>query len=916
MQGGKLFHKKQEKSKDFSSHSHDIMAEIKGGMKKMKQGFYINKRISEFSQVSVESVLKLFRSSEMGLSYEDVEENRRKYGSNHEIEYPDDSVFSRLKKSFINPFSIVLLILAVISFFTDILLPDNFKTSFPSVFIILAMLLISGFVRFMQELRSKNVADRLTGMIHTTIKVKREGIWQDLSSEDLVVGDLVRLYAGDRVPADMRIIKASDCFVSQSVITGESSMTEKRPCRLSECPERISEYINTLFMGTTLIGGNAEGVVLAVGEQTVYGKTSLPVQNSKHGFDRGANSIAWVLIKFMIVLVPVVFITTGITKGNWISAFIFSLSVAIGLTPELLPMVINACLAKGSYNMGEKDTIVKNINAMQGFGSIDVLCMDKTGTLTNDCLILEYYMDTFGNESSRVLDLAFLNSYYHSGIENPLDNSIKKQLEMPGHQYHFRELASRYKKTDEIPFDYGRRASSVLVENKNEKMIIMKGDVFTVLKQCRFVQIGNEIREIDENAEESVHLVVDEMMEDGMKVLAVASKKCESSTITPEEEGCLILQGYIAFFDAPKKSAASAMKKLKNLNVKGKVLSGDSVKVTTSICRRIGMDSKKVLTGAELDSLSDDDIQIVVEETEIFAELTPKQKTQIIDILQENGHSVGFLGDGMNDLPAMLKAEVGISVDTAAEAVKEAADVILLKKDLNVLEEGILEGRKAFVNMSKYIRITASSNFGNILAIVIAGVLLPFFPMTSIQLLLLNLLYDILCLILPWDNVDEDLYRSPLEWSGRNLSRFMLYFGPASSVFDILTFCFLLFVFCPGLCGGSFGSLNAIGQAEFVSVFQTGWFLESMWTQVLILHLLRTRHLPFVQSRSSSPVQIVTLAGILIFTLLAMTPAGSIIGMTPLPASYFLFLLIVVTGYLLLVTCVKKIYIKRFHELI
>ena len=533
----------------------------------MRQEFYVNKRVSEYSRISAEAVMELVHSSESGLSYEEAERNRHEYGSNEGVAYQNDSVFYRLKKSFINPFSIVLLILAVISFLTEVLLPDNFKTSLSSVVIILSMLLVSGLVRFTQEMKAGTVAENLIRLINTTIKVKREGIWESFSAEELVVGDLVRLYAGDRVPADMRIIRAKDCFVSQSVITGESSMMEKKACRLENCPEKLSDYVNTLFMGSSVIGGTCEGVVLATGDKTVYGKTAVIQDPVKRGFDRGANSIAWVLIRFMVTLVPVVFVAAGLTKGNWISAFIFALSVAVGLTPELLPMVINACLAKGSRNMGEKDTIVKNINAMQGFGSIDVLCTDKTGTLTSDRLILEYYMDVFGNESEKVLDYGFLNSFYNSGIENPLDLAIKKIRDFPETSSHFRKLEEEYEKLDELPFDYGRKASSVLVQKKEEKLLIMKGDVFTVLRHCSHIRSGSELYAIGQDGEKNVHLIVDEMLEEGMKVLAVASKPFSGNLLKDSDEEGLVLDGYIAFFDAPKKSGATALKKLSSLNV-------------------------------------------------------------------------------------------------------------------------------------------------------------------------------------------------------------------------------------------------------------------------------------------------------------------------------------------------------------
>ena len=567
--------------------------------------------------------------------------------------------------------------------------------------------------------------------------------------------------------------------------------------------------------------------------------------------------------------------------------------------------------------MGKKQTVVKNINAMQGFGSMDVLCVDKTGTLTGDKITLEYYMDILGNESQKVLDFSYLNSLYHTGVKNHLDSALLQCREMPGHERYFQELADRHQKLDELPFDYERRFASVLVRHEEENLLIIKGSIDEVCRRCSSVEYKGQRHGFSGDGTESVRAIVDEMLEDGMKVLAVAYKPLKEATLSQEDEHDFILLGYLAFFDAPKESAAGAIQKLQKLHVGVRVLTGDHREIAVSVCRRLGIDTAQILTGRELEQLSDDELPIKVERTSLFAELSPRQKVQVVQLLRANGHTVGFLGDGMNDLPAIVEADVGISVDTAAEAVKEGADVILLKKDLNVLEEGIHEGRKAFANVSKYIKITASSNFGNILSIVVASVFLPFFPMTSLQLLLLNLLYDILCLVLPWDHVDEEICARPLEWSGRTLGRFMRFFGPISSFFDILTFSYLFFVLCPSVCGGSFASLAGSGEAlRFIALFQTGWFLESMWTQVLILHLLRTPRIPLLQSRPSRPVMLVTLLGTLFFTVLTFTPAGSPLGLTPLPPVYFGFLALVVSLYLLLVTLAKDRYIRRWRELL
>ena len=883
----------------------------------MKHGGSIHKRVMYYAQQEKEVLYCDLNIKDTGYTERQAEKSREKYGSNLISGRASDTIFYRLRRAFINPFTTVLLALAVVSFITDMLQVESFSRNVTASPIIFCMLVVSGMIRFIQEMKSKKVADHLVSLLHSTVTVLREGKWTELSSSELTVGDQVRIFAGDRIPADIRLTKTADLFLSQSVITGESAVLEKTSGKISiqdSCT--YSDYKNIAWMGSAVMGGSGEGIVLAVGPDTVYGGFSGMISQRKNKFDQGAASIARVLLRFMGVLIPIVFVACGLTKGNWAAAFLFALSVAVGLTPEMLPMVINACLAKGSASMGKKQTVVKNINAMQGFGSMDVLCVDKTGTLTGDIILLEYYMDILGNESERVLELSYLNSLYHTGVRNHLDTAVLKYREMPGLGEQLGRAVEQKAKLDEIPFDYERKIASILVGGEENNLLIVKGSIEEVCRRCRYVEYKGEKREKKPENSSDVHAVVDEILEDGMKVLAVAYKPVKKNNLTKEDETDLILIGYLAFFDAPKKTAADAIGKLKALQVGIRVLTGDQKSVAASVCHRLGIDTSQILTGAELDAMSEEKQIMQIENTMVFAELSPKQKAEIVETLQANGHTVGYLGDGMNDLPAMVESDVGISVDTAAEAVKEGADVILLKKDLNVLEEGILEGRKAFSNMTKYIRITASSNFGNIFSIVIASVVLPFLPITSVQLLLLNLLYDTLCLVLPWDHVDQDACSRPLEWSGRTLGRFMKFFGPVSSFFDVITFLFLYFIFCPALCGGEFAQLTkTAAQTQFIMLFQTGWFLESMWTQVLILHLLRTRRIPMLQSRPSGPVMFVTTVGILFFTVLTFTPLGKIIGMMAMPFSYFGFLVGVVILYLFVVTVAKGIYVRKYKEL-
>ena len=877
--------------------------------------------IKKYAYREVSQIYQELEISGEGLSQSQVELMRDKYGINSFSQRRNDTMLRLLRRAFINPFNIILLVLGIISLATDVVLVSNFARNATTAVIIFSMILISGTIRLVQELRAKNASKQLNRLIHESITVRRAGEVKEIPAEELVVGDIVLLAAGDRVPADLRLTKVSDLYLSQAAITGESAILEKNAQALSYSnSESLTQLENLAFMATTVISGKGEGIVLAVGKDTLYGSFTKEDPDEKQSFQKGANSIAWVMLRFIAVLIPMVFILLQITGGRWLESFAFALSVAVGLMPEMLPMVITACLARGSLSMSKKQTIIKDINAMQGFGSMDVLCMDKTGTLTNESILLEYYMDVLGNESGQVLDLAFLNSAYHSGVCNPIDNAILACQTVPGHEQHFSDLLMRYQKEDEIPFDYSRKFVSTLVTDKNgDCQLIMKGNISQIVSRCSHVEFRGKILPMEKNGMQSVASVVDEMLQDGMKVIAVARKKIEKQDqIIPTDENNMILMGYLAFFDAPKKTAKTSVEALKRLQVTPKILTGDQADVAASICRRVGIPSEIILTGVDLDQMTDDELGKTVENNHVFAELTPGQKVRIVSALRQNGHTVGFLGDGINDIPALCESNVGISVDTAVDAAKDAADVVLLQKDLGVLEQGILEGRKTFTNMLKYIKITASSNFGNIFSIVCASAFLPFLPMTSLQILLLNLLYDVLCIILPWDNVDEEETLSPRDWSGKTLGRFMLFFGPISSIFDIVTFLFLYYILCPLLCGGTtyLNMVDPVMQSQYVALFQAGWFLESMWTQVLILHFLRTRKIPFVQSSPSIPVVCTTFAGIIVFTSLTFTKSAGVIGLTKLPIMYFLFLFVVVLLYMLLTTVVKTVYQKKYHELI
>lgn len=887
----------------------------------MAKSIFQNSLMKKYAYTTIEDLFAHLGTSPKGLGLEQIEKMSKTYGENKIVGKKNDTLWYRFRRAFLNPFTMILFVLAMVSFITDFIMASNAHRTVTTSLIILTMILVSGFIRLMQELRAKNASDRLNLLVYGKVTLRRDGILLQVSAENIVVGDVVLLMAGDRIPADLRLIRTTDLFVSQAAITGESAILEKSNTTYHYADETpFMELGNLAFMGTTVISGKGEGVVSAVGKETLYGNFVKMDMESSTSFEKGANSIAWVMIRFMAVLVPIVFIVSGITKGEWIHSFVFSLSVAVGLTPEMLPMVIIACLAKGSLSMSKKQTIIKNINAMQGFGSMDVLCMDKTGTLTNETVLLEYYMDILGNESSEVLDLAYLNSFFHSGIRNPIDNAILACKTMPKREQYFFSLVDKYDKIDELPFDYDRKCVSAFVQDaQGNRNLIMKGSLRQVIRRCSTVDYQGERLPMNQNDTASVCAIVDEMIEDGMKVIAIAKKNLRDQDIlSSTDENDMTLMGYLAFFDAPKATAKHSIMALKKLHVSPKILTGDLAQIAFSVCRRVGMETSHILTGEEINDFSDAELRIQVELVDVFAELNPRQKVRILSALQENGHTVGFLGDGMNDIPALSAADVGISVDTGVDAAKSIADVVLLQKDLGVLEEGVLEGRRTFANMLKYIKITASSNFGNIFSIVCAGAFLPFLPMTAVQLLLLNLLYDVLCIVLPWDTVDDEDVATPRGWSGKTLSRFMLSFGPISSIFDILTFVFLYFVLCPSLCGGMlFTELaDPSMKLQYIAIFQTGWFLESMWTQILILHMLRTKKNPFVQSCASPPVLLITLTGIVTYTILTFLPSTTLFGLATLPVWYFIFLFIIVTLYMLLITIAKKSFVKRYEELI
>ncbi|MEW8972842.1 MAG: magnesium-translocating P-type ATPase [Tissierellaceae bacterium] len=884
----------------------------------------INNRLLNASKFEIEKVYEALDSSKNGKTEAQVDSARERYGENIVDFKKEDSILKRIIEAFVNPFTMILIGLAVVSAFTDIILVTDIDKDYTTVGIILAMVIISGILRFTQEIRSGNAAKKLLEMIETTAAIERAGQEvREISLDEIVVGDIVYLSAGDMIPADIRLFETKDLFVSQSALTGESEPIEKVavPC---EGEMAILERRNLAFMGTTVISGYAKGIVVATGNDTVFGEIarSLNEEPTITSFERGVNAVSWVLIKYMFIMVPIVFFLNGITKGNWLSALLFAISIAVGLTPEMLPMIVTTSLAKGAIAMSKEKVIIKNLNSIQNLGAIDILCTDKTGTLTEDKVVLQYHLDIDGNEDTRVLRHGFLNSYYQTGLKNLMDIAIiNKAMELKDVDERLGNSIIDYAKVDEVPFDFNRRRMSVVVEDKTGKtQMITKGAVEEMLIISNFVEYKGEVVELTEEKKSYVLDRVKELNNSGMRVIAVSQKTNPSPVgeFSVSDESDMVLIGYLAFLDPPKQSAVEAIEALKNSGVDIKVITGDNEDVTKSVCNQLGIRYNKIYLGSDIEDMTDEELGEISERETVFAKISPGQKARIVNALRNRGHSVGYMGDGINDAGALDVADVGISVDNAVDIAKESADVILLEKDLMVLENGIIEGRKTYANMIKYIKMTASSNFGNVFSVLVAGAFLPFLPMASIHLLLLNLIYDISCTAIPWDNVDSEFLENPKDWDASSVSKFMLWIGPTSSVFDIITYLLMYFIIAPMFTGGLlFHQLtDPAMKALYIAVFQAGWFVESMWSQTLVIHMIRTPKIPFIESRASISLTFLTFAGIFLLTLIPFTKFGASIGLAPLPKIYFLYLAITIILYMALATIMKKLYVKKYGELL
>lgn len=898
-----------------------------------------NRRIQFAATHPTQETLGYLNTTLCGLEPGKVEENRSEYGSNKVTREKKKTLPQRLAGAFINPFTAILFCLALVSSFTDMIfphfslfgcVPKDFDCL--TVVIILTMVFLSGTLRFVQESRSGNAAEKLLAMITTTCTVTRKGQeMAEIPLDEVVVGDIVHLSAGAMLPADVRILDAKDLFVSQASLTGESEPIEKIPM-VNETRDAITDYTNIAFMGSNVLSGSASAVVVTVGDHTLFGSMASEVAHEavETSFSKGVNAVSWVLIRFMLVMVPLVFVANGITKGDWLSAFLFGISIAVGLTPEMLPMIVTTCLAKGAVSMSKKQTIVKNLNSIQNFGAIDILCTDKTGTLTQDKVVLEYHLNVNGEDDLRVLRHAYLNSYFQTGYKNLMDVAIiQKTEEEEADDPQLVDLSEHYVKVDEIPFDFARRRLTTVVQNRDGKtQMVTKGAVEEMLSICSFAECDGKVRPMTKELKSRILATVDDLNEKGFRVLAIAQKSNPSpaGAFGVTDECDMVLMGYLAFLDPPKESTADAIKALKAHGVTTKILTGDNDKVTRTICKQVGLKVRNMLLGSDLENMSDQELAKAAETTDVFAKLTPGQKARVVSVFRENGHTVGFMGDGINDASAMKSADIGISVDTAVDVAKESADIVLLEKDLMVLEEGIIEGRKTYANMIKYIKMTASSNFGNMFSVLAASALLPFLPMESLQLIFLNLIYDLSCTAIPWDNVDEEFISVPRKWDASSVGSFMMWIGPTSSVFDWMTYIFMYFVFCPlfvskgvlynDLASHFAGADLVRMQTAYVAMFQTGWFIESMWSQTLVIHMIRTPKLPFIQSHASAPLTLMTFTGIGVLTIIPFTTFGRMLGFVALPTAYFAYLIPCILLYMVLATSLKKAYVRHYGELL
>lgn len=865
-----------------------IPKQLLGALRKPDRALQVSPALFEAARSQAASVLEKIGSAPEGLTEDDARQRLEIHGPNAVGREQSFPMLRLLSHAVVNPLVVLLTLLAGVSFLTG----DARAGTVMMLMVALGLVL-----RFVQEARADSAAGKLKAMISVTATVIRDGQPREIPVADIVPGDLVKLSAGDMVPGDVRLISAKDLFIIQGSLTGESFPVEKFDNVETEAGKSGIELRNICFLGTSVESGSATGVVMATGGSTYIGSMAetLSGPQVQTSFDKGVSRFTWLMIRFMAVMVPLVFVINGVTKQNWTEAFFFAMAVAVGLTPEMLPMIVSVCLSKGAISMSRKKVIIKRLHSIQNLGAMDVLCTDKTGTLTMDRVILEQYCDVVRSEDDGVLELAFLNSHFQTGLRNVLDRAVLEHIELK-HQLNVHS----YAKVDEIPFDFNRRMMSVVVRMPDGAVrLIAKGAPESIFPRCTQFELGGKLLPMEQILMEELREEYQELSADGFRVLAIAYKDVSlKQAYSREDESGLVLRGYIAFLDPPKDTAAQAIAGLHRYGVSVKVITGDNELVSRKICSQVGIATDKILLGAELEAMSDADLAGVVEGTTLFARMSPGHKQRIIKALQARGHVVGFMGDGINDAPALRDADVGISVDTAVDIAKESADAVLLEKSLLVLEEGVLEGRRVFANILKYIRMGASSNFGNMFSVLGASFLVPFLPMTPIQILTNTLLYDFSQISIPTDEVDPEQIARPRQWAIGDIARFILLMGPCSSVFDYVTFLIMMYAF-------------GARTMEHASLFQTGWFVESLMTQTLIIHVIRTNRIPFLQSRSSFALAVATVAVMAVAAWLPESRLAAALGLSPLPMLYWPLLALTLLGYLVLTQATKMFLLRK-----
>ena len=847
---------------------------------------------------SVDEFLKENKFKKRGLTSSEAVNNLNKYGKNVMKQKKPKKWYNYLLESLFSTFNLILLGIAVVLFYTDVILtsPPNYA----NIAVILILIIVSTFLEFFEVYRSNKAAEKLKNLVSAKSHVLRNGREVKIPSSDITIGDVVLFNAGDLIPADVRIIEASDLFINQSSLTGESDSVKK----VAESEQKgkiedITDLDTICFMGTNVVSGSGKGVVFRIGDGTYFGKVAdtITEEKPKTSFQKGIDSVSKLLIRFMAVIIPITFIANAAKHGT-ITAFTFAVAIAIGITPLLLPVILSSSLAKGATRMSKKKTIVKRLDSIQSFGAMNILCTDKTGTLTEDKIVLEKYLNVKGEEDKRVLKHAFLNAYFQTGLEGSIDEAVIKRTK----KSELKGIEENYEKIDEIPFDFSRRRLSVVVSDGKKKQLITKGAVEEILSICTLVDYNGEVTDLTKDIKKDVIEMTKKLNMEGLRVVAICQKNDinDIKKFTVKDESKMVLMGFIGFLDPPKESAKGAIERLNKDGIRVIVLTGDNEYVTKAICDKVSINTDKIILGSKVEKLSDAALRRHLKKTNVYAKLSPIQKARIIRVLKDAGNVVGYMGDGINDAPSMHNAEVGISVDTAVDITKETADIILLEKDLDVLTDGVIEGRKTFGNLQKYIKMAVSFNFGEVLSVFIASILLPFFPITPIQLLVQSLIYDLGQLSVPYDNVDKEYLEKPRVWNMKSIKRFMLYMGPASSLFDLMVFAILWFGF-------------NLGPAD-AALFQSIWFSYGVVSNLVGLHVIRTSKTPFIQSNASKPVYATSIILSFVAIIVPFTFIGKAIGLVAIPIQYFSVILLVPILYCFLASFIKKRYIKKYGE--